>query len=37
MRVAAIKLILLLFTLGPNNNYGLKETRKHTCYLKTIQ
>jgi hypothetical protein len=37
MRVVAIKLILLLLTLGPNNNYGLKETRKDTCHLKTIQ
>ena len=37
MRVAAIKLILLLLTLVPDNNYGLKETRKHTCHLKTIQ
>ena len=33
MRVAAIKLILLLFTLNPNNNYELKETRKHACHL----
>ena len=37
MRVAAIKLILLLLTLVPNINYELKETRKHTCHLKTIQ
>ena len=37
MRVVAIKLILLLHTLVPNNNYGLKETGKHTCHLKTIQ
>ena len=37
MRVATIKLILLLLTLVPNNNYRLKETRKHTCHLKTIQ
>ena len=32
MRVVAIKLSLLLLALVPNNNYGLKETRKHTCY-----
>ena len=37
MRVTTIKLILLLLTLVSNNNYGLKETKKHTCHLKTIQ
>ena len=37
MRVAAIKLIILVLTPVPNNNYGLKKTRKHTCDLKTIQ
>ena len=37
MRVAAIKLILLLLTPIPNNNYELKETRKHTFHLKTIK
>jgi hypothetical protein len=28
MRVATIKLIILLLTLVPNNNYGLNEARK---------
>ena len=37
MRVAGIKLTLLLLTLVPNYNYGLKETRKYACHLKTIQ
>ena len=37
MRVATIKIILLLSTLVPNNNYRLKETRKYKCHLKTIQ
>ena len=37
MRVTTIKLIFLLLTLLSNNNYGLKETRKNTCHLKTIQ
>ena len=36
MRVAAIKIILLLLTLVTNNNYGLKETKKHTCHLEKI-
>jgi hypothetical protein len=37
MRVAGIKLTLLLLTLVPNYNYGLKKTRKYICHLKTIQ
>ena len=36
MRVVVIKSILLLLTLVPNNNYILKETRKHTCHFKKI-
>ena len=37
MRVPTIKLIHLLLTLVPNNNYKLKETRKYICHFKTIQ
>jgi hypothetical protein len=29
MIAATIKLTLLLLILVPNNNYGLKETKKH--------